>query len=226
MTTPDPSTIRTAFARAFPGRDFDDAVARLDKLVDRFVRMGSFADATIAMARNVDNDGGRTTISDSDFALVAFFAGAGRFWLVSDPPEPSDIERRALAEETFTEGAGRPELVYSQELPANVELSVELGREDITAEVTLGALAPIVHCIRGVSSYLNSPPPWSMVDACEIHTMLPAAIRKDLRFVGYDSAPSQIKIAVTLGGHIRLAVDEEFAHRITVGARGRPFDEV
>lgn len=242
MTTPDPSRIREGFARAFPGRDFDRAVERLDKLVGRFVRMGSFADATIAMARNVDYGGGRTTISDSDFALVAFFAGAGRLWLVSDPPEPSGMERLTLAEETLTEGTGRPELVYSHELgahvyrepqptpvdtlPAGVELFVELGRDDITEEVTIGALAPIVHCIRGISSYLNSPPPWSMVDVGEIHTMLIPAIRTDLRFAGYDTAPSQLKIAVTIGGRIRLAVDEELAHRITAGARGRPFDEV
>lgn len=256
MTTPDPSRIREGFARAFPGHDFDRAVARLDKLVGRFIRMGSFTDATIAMARDVDNGGGRTTISDADFALVAFFAGAGRLWLVSDPSEPSGMERLALAEETLTGGAGRPELVFDHdlgahvyrepreqpapeedpratlvglevgELPTGVELFVELGLEDITDDVKLGALAPIVYCIRGISSYLNTPLPWSMVDVGEIHTMLIPTIHKALRIAGYDTAPSQISMAVTIGGRIRLHVDDELAHRITAGAHGRPFDEV
>lgn len=230
----NPAKIREAFARAFPGRDFDRAVERLDTLVGRFVRMGSFADATIAMARNVDYGGGRTTIADSDFALVAFFAGAGRLWLVSAPPESSGMERFALAEEMLTDDV---EVITSDDhdgvvvtvtdnLPAGVELFVEHGREDITDDVTLGALAPIVHCIRGASSYLNGPPPWSMLDVREIHTMLIPAIRKDLRFAGFDTAPSQLSIAVTLGGRIRLCVDDELAYRITDGACGRTFDEV
>lgn len=259
MTTPDPSRIREGFARAFPGRDFDRAVERLDKLVGRFVRMGSFADATIAMARNVDYGGGRTTISDSDFALVAFFAGAGRLWLVSDPPEPSGMERLALAEETLTEGTGRPELVYSHELGAHVyreprekhaptcepdayngcaddcptleaeraaeelpkvELSIELGREDITEHVRLDALEVTVATVR-LFLMTHDAPPLSAELAGEAIRIFPPRWLSSIAALGLGRFDrSSVNLAVNLGGGFRLKVNDHVAYAITGGTHG------